>query len=563
LLRVAILPRCARTRAVGRASWRAAAARTARIQMNRTPELRVFLAVAAASLLLRGVLAAWLPITGDEAYFHAWGKNPDWGFYDHPPMVGWWLAALSAISDHPFVLRLPALLAPPAIGLMVAAVLARHGAAPAWSAATLMLLVPLNAWNVAITTDVPLMLFCAGTVAAYLRALRTGRAVDYLLTGLLLGGALLSKYFAGLLALAIFGHAVTRPGRQRFTGLLLIVLASLPAALLQVAWNAQNCWPNVMFNLVNRHDNAGWSLKTPMLYLVSLAYVLTPPVAWALARRGRGWLAAPERVALAWLAGLPFLLFALLSAVKTIGLHWLASFVMPAVMLFALGAAGAGAGSGAAAADGAGGRGASGSGGSASGAPPGRAMRSALRFAAAFAALHWLAIAVLAVVPIEWFAGSKRYPGIVMTLRPEALNERIEPLLDRYVVTARGYSPAVTLGFNLGRHVPVFGAGSSHARHDDILTDFRALDGRDVLVVSKDAPVREEYDPYFERVAYREEKVLGSTFHFVEGHGFRYEAYRDRVLEEIRQRWYAVPTWLPKGPCYFCDRYFPERACHR
>lgn len=503
--------------------------------MKQVPERRLFLSVAAATLLLRAALAAWLPITGDEAYFHAWGLNPDWGFYDHPPMVGWWLALLSSVSTHPFVLRLPALLAPLVIGLVVARTLAGHGPAIAWGAATLVLLVPLSAWNVAITTDVPLMLFCAGAVAAYLRALRTGRAIDYLLTGVLLGGALLSKYFAVLLAMALFLHAVTRPGRQRVFGIALVVLASLPAVLLQVAWNWQNCWPNVMFNLVNRHGSAGWSLATPLLYLLTLAYVLTPPVAWALLRGWRQAGASAERTALAWLAGLPFAVFGLLSAVKTIGLHWVASFVTPSVMLFALLAGGGARG----------------------------ALRRAIRFAAAFAALHYLVIAGLAAAPIEWFSDSRRYEGIVMTLRPQALNERIEPLLDRFEVTARGYSPAVTLGFNLGRHVPVFGAGSSHARHDDILTDFRALAGRDLLVVSKDTPIAEEYDPYFERVVYREEKVLGATFHFVEGYGFRYEAYRDAVLEEIRQRWYAVPAWLPKGPCYFCDRYFPERSCHR
>ena len=33
------------------------------------------------------------------------------------------------------------------------------------------------------------------------------------------------------------------------------------AAQVQVAWNGANCWPNVMFNLVNRHGDAGasWS----------------------------------------------------------------------------------------------------------------------------------------------------------------------------------------------------------------------------------------------------------------------------------------------------------------
>lgn len=499
--------------------------------MTSSREFRLFLTTAVVTLLLRGVFAAWLPMTGDEAYFHVWGKLPDWGYYDHPPMVGWWLAAMSAISDHPFVLRLPALLAPPVVGLIVAAALHRHGSALAWGAATLMLLVPLNAWNVAITTDIPLMIFSAATVAAYLRALRTGRAIDYLLTGLMLGGALLSKYFAALLALALFFHAVTRPGHQRVFGIALVIVASLPAALLQVVWNWQNCWPNVMFNVVNRHDDDGWSFTTPLLYWVSVAYVMTPPVLWALLRYGRGWIDGVQRSALAWLAGFPLAVFAILSPVKTIGLHWLASFVAPAVMLFAQGA-------------------------------PQR-MRGALRFAALFAALHWVLIAAAAFAPVEWFAGMRSYPGIVMTLRPQALNERIEPYLDRYQIAARGYSPAVTLGFNLGRHVPVFGGGSSHARHDDIVTDFREYAGRDILVLSKDRPDPQDYEPYFERVNYREEKVLGATFHFIEGHGFRYEAYRDSVLEEIRQRWYAVPAWLPKGPCYFCDRYFPERACHR
>jgi len=500
---------------------------------------RLFLATAAVTLAFRAWFAWWLPITGDEAYFFTWGRNPDWGFYDHPPMVGWWLAALSQLSEHRFVLRLPALLAPIVVAELVRATLARHGDALAWNAATLALLAPLNLWNVAITTDVPLMLFCAGTVAAYVRAQRTGRAVDHLLAGLLLGGALLSKYFAGLMALAIAAHAFARPSRARLTGLALIVVASLPAAALQIAWNAQNCWPNAMFNLVNRHGDAGWSWRTPLLYAVSFAYVLTPPVAWWLLRgRGRGAAgpdgagAAGARSALAWLCGLPFALFAAISAARTVGLHWLASFVAPALMLFALGATR-------------------------------EAMRRALRVAVALALVHYAAIAALALAPIEWFRGWRSYDGLVMTLRPDALNQRIAPYVDRFEIAAPGYSPAVTLGYNLGRYVFVFGGGSSHARHDDILTDFRRLAGRNILIVSKEPPRSQDYEPFFERVAYREVEVLGASFHFVEGHGFRYDAYRDQVLDEIRRRWYAVPPWLPAGPCYFCDRYFPERACRR
>ena len=115
----------------------------------------------------------------------------------------------------------------------------------------------------------------------------------------------------------------------------------------------------------------------------------------------------------------------------------------------------------------------------------------------------------------------------------------------------------------LDAHVPVFGPGSSHARHDDLLTDFRSFDGRDLLVVRRQDFVAADFEPYFERVAFRRIEIRGAVFHLVDGRGFRFPVYRERVLDEIRRRYYALPAWLPRGPCDFCDRYFPERACHR
>ena len=66
----------------------------------------------AATLLFRVWLSAAAPVTADEAYFILWGRSPALGYYDHPPMVGWWLAPLVAISDAAWVVRLPALLLP-------------------------------------------------------------------------------------------------------------------------------------------------------------------------------------------------------------------------------------------------------------------------------------------------------------------------------------------------------------------------------------------------------------------------------------------------------------------
>ena len=504
------------------------------------------------ALVVLSAMRAWfasaLPFTSDEAYFLSWGRNPDWGFYDHPPMVGWWLAALDAISGHRFVLRLPALLAPPLVAAIAWRMLRRHGEVLAWCGATLLLLLPLNAWNVAITTDIPLMIFSALTVALYLRARETGRPVDFLLAGLALGGALMSKYFAGLLAIAIFLHSVWRPTRGSLVGLAWVVAGSLPAAVVQIAWNAQHCWPNVMFNLVNRHGDAGLSWRTPLLYALSLAYVLTPAVALRLlgwAPTGRDPTApdasatgaqapqrARERAALRWLALVPLAIFAALSLVKTVGLHWLASFALPAVLWFALSAGS-------------------------------QAMTRALAVAGALALAHWLLIGALALVPTEAFRSLKNYQGIVMTVHGDELAAALAPWRGTHAIASDGYSPAVTIGYALGEHVLVFGPGTSHARHDDILTDFRRLDGRDVLVVRRRDYAPSDYEPFFDRVTFRRVEIRGAVFHLIDGRGFRYAAYRDRVLDEVRRRYYALPGWLPSGPCYFCDRYFPERACHR
>jgi hypothetical protein len=509
-----------------------------------TAARRSFLATLVVLTLLRAWFAAALPFTSDEAYFLMWGRNPDWGFYDHPPMVGWWLAALDAISGHRFVLRLPALLAPPLIAAIGWHLLRRHGEALAWSGATLLLMVPLSAWNVAITTDIPLMLFSGLTVALYLRARRTGRMQDFVWTGLALGGALLSKYFAGLLAIAIFVDTMRRPDRRSLAGLGWVIAGSLPAAAIQVAWNAQHCWPNVMFNLVNRHGDAGLSWRTPLLYLLSVVYVLTPAVAWRLATGPRpgepgdaasgapGEAARDERSTLRWLALVPLAIFAALSLVKTIGLHWLASFVLPAVLWFAL-SAGA------------------------------RSRAAAIATAGLIAAAHWLLIGTLAMLPTETFRSWSNYQGLVMTVHGDELARALAPWRGRYAIASDGYSPAVTIGYALGEHVLVFGPGTSHARHDDILTDFRELEGRDILIVRRRDYSPADYEPYFDRVTVRDIEIRGAVFHLIEGHGFRYPVYRDRVLDAVRQRYYALPRWLPSGACYFCDRYFPERSCHR
>jgi hypothetical protein len=512
---------------------------------------RLFAALLVLTLVFRFWLAAAFPITGDEAYFIWWGWKPDWGFYDHPPMIGWWLAALSLAGKSEWWLRLPVILQPALLSLAVYWALPRL--VPAVSeerrlwAAVLVLLAPVNVWNVFITTDTPLIYFSVLSGLAWMRASRDDAPHWYLAAGLLLAGAVLSKYFAAILGFAYLVDVLRRRGAGAWTGLAIAYACTLPALALMAWWNSGNCWPNYMFNFVNRHGDAGWSLKTPLLYAVTLAYVLGPPVLWLAWRSAdRRYLPAKrnpryaERVgadssiptALTTLAWLPFLLFAVLALVKQIGLHWLLSFVPFTLAWLALRLT------------------------------PGSLRRLGLFFAG-FATLHVAAILVVSRLPLETWQKARLYDGIVLTFEHQALARELQPYREDWVLAMDGYSNAVTLGYNLRRYVIVFGEASSHARHDDLATDFRALAGRNFLILRKSQPTLDDYRKYFRQVSVDSFEVRGARFWRVKGEDFDYPAYRDGVLAGVRRKYYAVPAWLPQTACYMCDRYFPGEACRR
>ena len=75
------------------------------------------------TVLVTAVIKLWLawfsPMTGDEAFFHLWSTDLNWGYYDHPPMIGWWLWVLSHIGDAPIVVRSLTLLLTTVIALGV------------------------------------------------------------------------------------------------------------------------------------------------------------------------------------------------------------------------------------------------------------------------------------------------------------------------------------------------------------------------------------------------------------------------------------------------------------
>lgn len=59
------------------------------------------------SVLLKIALAYFVPVFGDETYYYIWSQHPQLSYFDHPPMVSWFISAghLFLPAGNPVSLR--------------------------------------------------------------------------------------------------------------------------------------------------------------------------------------------------------------------------------------------------------------------------------------------------------------------------------------------------------------------------------------------------------------------------------------------------------------------------
>jgi hypothetical protein len=499
---------------------------------------RVFAATAAIKILF----AAVVPLTGDEAYFVVWGRFPDYGYYDHGAMTGWWMHLTLLAGNSVLILRLPAV-----ITSLLGALMLRQAVRPVDSekanlVATLYLLSPVGLLNILFTADTPLLFFSllAGWFA--IRAVRRDCIADWRWAGLLLGFAVLTKYLAVLLGLAFAGYLLFLGGRRRVTGLLALLVGATPATAVNLTWNFNHGWTNVVFNAITRNADAGFS---PLSFLQLIAFVVVvfagPVLVYFLLRaNGEGrlswrdtWFEMRKSSTLVALfaVGIPGAVFIVLSLVRPVGLHWLISFYPFFFLVLAAKFDAA-------------------------------ALQRQIRPVIVYAYACSAAGLVLLALPAETYRWHRSYNSFVLGRFPEEVLAQLAPYSASYSLMTPSYTQSAQLGFHSGRHVPVIGPGSFHGRQDDFITDFRTFDGRDLMVLSARARDAAATHEFFESVESREINVHGSRIALVLGRGFKFAAYREAVLQRVARDYYRLPRWLAgwSRPAPFISRYGLESA---
>jgi len=205
--------------------------------------------------IFRLVLVNKFGLGVDESHYLLYSRKLAWGYFDHPPMVAFLAALTTPLGNGVLFVRLGPIICT-AVSLILLRYLAltlyRDESIAFWAALTLHLMPYQQVLMVGLLPDATLNLFWCGTLLAVWQAMKTGRWSLWILTGLLFGGALLSKYHGMLLALCLLGYLITSSEHRYWLAKIqpwAAVMIGLVVFAPNIIWNAQHEWISYSYQL--------------------------------------------------------------------------------------------------------------------------------------------------------------------------------------------------------------------------------------------------------------------------------------------------------------------------
>lgn len=316
--------------------------------------------VAAAVIAVLTALRLWasanIELAPDEAYYWLWSRLPAAGYFDHPPMVAWWIWASTALfGDSEFGVRALSVVATAVTSLAVFATarnlalgeaIAARGAV--WFNSTIL----VGVGAILITPDSPSVMFWALAVWVLADIRRTGAGWLWLLVGIFAGLGCLSKYTNLFLGCGVLlWLIVERDARRWFlspwlwAGGLVAILVFLPTLL----WNAEHGWISFAKQF-GRVAAEGIQLRYVAEFIASQIGLLNPLIAvfiglgaWLCLRTlARGRTAADAAIVFLLALSLPLIAYMAVHSIHArVQGNWLAPVYPALVLVGAIAAAGA------------------------------------------------------------------------------------------------------------------------------------------------------------------------------------------------------------------------------
>jgi hypothetical protein len=240
--------------------------------------------------LARLWVAAVVHLTEDEAYYRLWAASLQFGYYDHPPMIAWWIRIGTMIGgDTALGVRLLPVLSCALTSLVIFDLTQRLGAdvrtaerATVWYNATLI----VGLGGFLAIPDAAAVLFWVLALWCVARAGEGRPAAWWIGAGVAAGLAAISKYSALFLAPGIVIWLVWKGGWKAlarpwpwFAGLIAAAIFST-----NLVWNAEHHWVSFIKQF-GRVAPRGFA-PSHLAELVLVEFVLLNPIISVFAGRG-------------------------------------------------------------------------------------------------------------------------------------------------------------------------------------------------------------------------------------------------------------------------------------
>jgi len=292
--------------------------------------------------LIHVILAFFLNVTDDEAYYWVWSQNIHLSYFDHPPVVAYMIWVSTHIfGNNQVAIRIPTILIL-AIISGFAYKIYMYLYKDSKKAFILVLIINILPIYFIITglmmlPDSPLILFFILSLYCFLRLLKENRPNLWYGMGILVGLGLYSKYYMIFTYVAIFiilliykeyrGHLKKI---QLYLGLIISIAIFSPV----IVWNAEHQWASFVFQFYSRQGHSGIKLFLTGQFIGGQLLVVTPFILLGLfgmmyrARRDR------EAQIILLYSVLYFLVFLLASLKTSTKLNWPICAYIPFLIIF-------------------------------------------------------------------------------------------------------------------------------------------------------------------------------------------------------------------------------------
>lgn len=226
------------------------------------------------------VQAAFMDLHADEAYYWMYSKFLDWGYFDHPPMVAFFIKIGDSIAHSALSLRFVTVISTTlAIYVLWKTLSARLKNIRLFVLLISSLLV-FHMYGFITTPDAPLLLFIVLFFYAYQHYVKADSYKWAVILALIIACLLYSKYHAILI---LFFTVISNLKLFKRPSFWLIIAIAFLAFLPHVWWQVQNNYPSFYYHIIDRSADA-YQFEFSYQYILGQLALAGPLAGWYLYR---------------------------------------------------------------------------------------------------------------------------------------------------------------------------------------------------------------------------------------------------------------------------------------